>query len=390
MSKWRISRRTMLRGTAASVSLPFLEVMSAATRVGGESGPPRRLVCMFQPNGVYPQAWDVKGTGKNFEFSPILEPLAPHREHVTVVSNLGTPAKGHVAATSAVLTGTPLLVSADDPAFVPKMGVSIDQYVAQRLGRETKLASIELGTEPPRAGGENNLPISFASTVSWSGPSTKVDPEISPRAAFDRLFGAGPNARQRAVENKSLVDRILEDSRRLMRQVSSADKRKLDEYLTSVHDVEKRIDDTLNPKRRTSTWTPKSKPDMAAPEEGIPIRRDVHLRLMIDLLVAALQSDTTRVGTLMMAHGFSRQNFSFLDGVKGDHHSISHHKEDVALTVPYTIVSRWYMSQLAYLIERMKSIDEGGTSLLDNSVVLFACELRDGNGHITKNLPVVV
>ncbi|MEO7651539.1 MAG: DUF1552 domain-containing protein, partial [Bryobacteraceae bacterium] len=183
---------------------------------------------------------------------------------------------------------------------------------------------------------------------------------------------------------------ILEDSRRLMRQVSSADKRKLDEYLTSVHDVEKRIDDTLNPKRRASTWTPKSKPDMAAPEEGIPIRRDVHLRLMIDLLVAALQSDTTRVGTLMMAHGFSRQNFSFLDGVKGDHHSISHHKEDVALTVPYTIVSRWYMSQLAYLIERMKSIDEGGTSLLDNSVVLFACELRDGNGHVTKNLPVVV
>jgi hypothetical protein len=391
--KWQISRRTMLRGAAASVSLPLLEVMGAAApRTGAEvSGPPRRLVCLFQPNGVYPPAWDVKGTGANYEFSPILEPLARLRNDITIISNLGTPAKGHVAATSAVLTGTPLQVQANDDALIPRMGVSIDQFVARKLGQETRLPSLELGTEPPRSGGENNLPISFASTVSWSGPATKVDPEINPRAVFDRLFGSGQNARERAAQNKSLVDRILEDSRRMMRQVSAADKRKLDEYLTSVHDVEKRIDATLSPKQRAAGgWTPKSKPALVAPEDGVPATRDIHLRIMMDLLVAALQTDSTRVTTLMMAHGFSRQNFSFLEGVKGDHHSISHHKEQADLTVPYTIVSRWYVSQYAYLLEKMKSIDEGGSSLLDNSMVLYACELRDGNGHITRNLPIVL
>jgi hypothetical protein len=389
--KWQISRRTMLRGAAASVSLPLLEVMSpAATRVG-EPQPPKRLVCLFQPNGVYPKAWDVTGVGKDFQWSPILEPLAPFRDDVLVVSNLGTPARGHVAATSAILTGTPLQeIGGDQVAFVPKMGVSLDQFVAQKLGSQTRLPSMELGTEPPRSGGENNLPISFASTVSWSGPSTKVDPEINPRAVFDRLFGSKQNAREQALENKRLVDRILEDSRRLMRQVSSADKRKLDEYLTSVHDVDKRIDDTLNPKTASNGWKPKSKPSISAPEDGVPAGRDVHLRIMMDLLLAALQTDSTRVITLMMAHGFSRQNFSFLEGVKGDHHSISHHREQPELTVPYTTISRWYISQFAYLIEKMKGIDEGGATLLDNSIVLYACELRDGNGHITRNLPIVL
>lgn len=381
-----LNRRTLLRGMAASVALPYLEAMSPARTSAAEA--PKRFVTLFQPNGVYPPAWDVRGLGENYEFSPILEPLRAHRGDIQIISNLGTSAKGHVAATSAVLTGTPLQVTANDPAFVPKMGISIDQLLAQKLGQSTRIASLELGTEPPRAGGENNLPISFASTVSWSGPSTKVDPEISPRAVFDRLFGA-KDARQSALENKSLLDRILEDSKRLSRKVSAADKRKLDEYLTSVRDVEKRVERTLAPAPETG-WKPLSKITMEPPPEGIPSKRDVHLRLMMDLLLLALQTDTTRVVTLMMAHGFSRQNFSFLDGVKGDHHSISHHKESPELTLPYTIVSRWYISQYAYLIERMKQIDEGGTSLLDRSIVLYACELRDGNGHTTRNLPIVV
>ncbi len=381
-----LDRRMMLRGMAATVALPYLEAMTPART--SAIGAPKRLVTLFQPNGVYPQAWDVKGAGRDYEFSPILEPLRAHRDDIQIITNLGTNAKGHVAATSAVLTGTPLQVTANDPAFVPKMGISIDQLLAQKLGHQTRLASLELGTEPPRAGGENNLPISFASTVSWSGPSTKVDPEISPRAVFDRLFGA-KDARQSALENRSLLDRILEDSKRLSGKVSAADKRKLDEYLTSVRDVEKRVERTLAPASETQ-WKPQTKITMEPPPEGIPSKRDVHLKLMMDLLLLALQTDTTRVVTLMMAHGFSRQNFSFLDGVKGDHHTISHHKESPELTVPYTIVSRWYMSQYAYLIERMKQIDEGGASLLDHSMVLYTCELRDGNGHTTKNLPVVL
>ena len=391
-STWRISRRTVLRGVAASVSLPLLEVMSPAVARAGASAPkpPLRFACVFQPNGVYPPAWDPKGSGTTYEFSPILEPLAPFREDILLVSNLGTSAKGHVAATSATLTGTPLQVEVNDPAFIPKMGISLDQFMAQKLGHLTRLPSIELGIEPPHSGGENNLPISFASTVSWSADSTKVDPEINPRAAFDRLFSSSRKMREEAAENKYLVDRILEESRRLMRKVSTADQRKLDEYLTSVHDVEKRINQTLSPRQR-SGWTPKSRPALVRPEEGVPDGADVHIRIMMDLLVMALQTDSTRVATLMMGHGFSRQSFPWLDGVKGDHHFISHYgRNEAELTVSYTKISRWFSSQYAYLLQKMKAIDEGGSTLLDNSILLYACELRDGNAHTTKNLPMIL
>lgn len=382
----RLSRRTMLRGMGASVALPWLEAM-AAPRVTA-SGAPKRLVCLFQPNGVYPKAWDVTGTGADYRLSKILEPLAPHKSELLVVSQLSSGAKGHVGATSAFLTGTPITKDANAPAFRPNMGVSLDQFVAQRLGKQTRLASLEVGTEPPRAGGENDLPIAFASSVSWSGPQTKVDPEILPQAVFDRLFGDKAASRKRLEDNKSLLDRVAEDARRLEARLGASDRRKLDEYLTSVRDVEKRIEDSLMP--RASSWTPKSKPVIERPGDGIPARRDEYVRIMMDLLIAALQTDSTRVATFMLAHGFSRQNFTFLDGVKGDHHSISHHKEEADMTTMYTAVTRWYISQLAYLLDRMKGIDEGGASLLDNSIVLYGSGLKDGNAHTTSNLPILL
>ncbi len=388
MSDWRVSRRAVLRGAGVSMGLPLLEVMASAAAKSDPAAAPKRLLCLFHPNGVYPPAWDCKGSGRDFELSPILSPLQHLKSEISVISNLGTSAKGHVAATTALLTGTPLQVTADEASLVPRMGVSLDQMVAKAAGGETKLRSMELGTEPPRAGGENALPISFASTVSWSGPNTKVDPEISPAAAFDRMFGDPAAARKNALRDKSLLDLVRDDSQRLMRRASTADKRKLDEYLGSVRDVEKRIEETLSP--RQTAWAPKVQPALVRPDDGVPARRDIHLKLMMDLMVLALQTDTTRVVTLMMAHGFSRQNFTFLDGVKGDHHSISHHKEDPELTVPYTIVSKWYISRLAYLLDRMKAVDEGTGNLLDHSIVFYGCELRDGNGHTTRNLPVVV
>ncbi len=149
-----LNRRTLLRGMAASVALPYLEAMSPARTSAAEA--PKRFIALFQPNGVYPPAWDVRGSGASYEFSPILEPLRVHRGDIQIITNLGTNAKGHVAATSAVLTGTPLQVTANDPAFVPRMGISIDQLLAQKLGQSTRIASLELGTEPPRAGGEND------------------------------------------------------------------------------------------------------------------------------------------------------------------------------------------------------------------------------------------
>ena len=158
-----------------------------------------------------------------------------------------------------------------------------------------------------------------------------------------------------------------------------------------MRDVEGRIERNLNPADTEAEWQPLIEPELFRPEAGIPQTRDEHLRQMLDLVVLAFQTDTTRVATFMMAHGFSRQNFTFLDGVSGDHHSISHHKENPELTEPYTIVSRWYVSQLAYLVEKMGAIDEGeGRTLLDNTMILYGSALKNGNGHTTQNLPILL
>ena len=388
---WRVSRRTILRGLGASVALPLLDIMepvAAAARVGGSSGAPRRLACIFQPNGVYPKNWDPTGEGAGYELSPILEPLACVKSDVSVLSNLSTGVKGHVQATSSFLTGTPLSRRASGPTVTrADMGVSLDQFTARHIGGETRIRSIELGLDPPRSGGENNLPISFANTVSWAENDTKIEPEINPQAAFDRLFGESRKTPLELDFERSLLDRVADDTQRLQKKASMADRRKLDEYLTAVRDVEKRIQESMKP--RESAWKPLTEPELVRPGERLPESRDKHLRMMMDLLVLALWTDTTRVATLMMAHGFSRQNFTFI-GVNSDHHSISHHKESPDLVADYTKVSCWYVEQFVYLVERMKAIDEGGASLLDNSIVLYGSGLKDGNGHTTKNLPVLL
>ena len=388
MAAKRISRRAVLRGAGATLTLPFLDVMQGASI--GSPKPPVRLAVLFHPNGVYPPNWNVTGEGGEYKLSRTLEPLAPVREHVSVISNISTGVKGHVQATSAFLTGTPLHKKAAGRINTPDMGVSLDQFVASKLGGQTRLRSLELGTEPPRSGGENGLAISFANTISWRADNTKVDPEISPQAAFDRLFGVNKRTRAELLDDKSLIDRVLEDAKRLQQNASQADRHKLDQYLTSVRELEKRIDDNLDPRVNENAWQPMREPDLVRPGDGLPPRGE-HVRQLLDLMVLGFQTDSTRVASFMMAHGFSRQNFTFLDGVKGDHHSISHHKEQLALTEPYTIVSRWYVSNLVYLMEKMSQIDEGsGTSLLDNTMILYGSGLKDGNGHKTRDLPLLL
>ena len=388
-----ISRRAVLRGAGVTLALPFLEsaepLLGAARHAGRRD--PVRLATLFHPNGVYPPNWDPEGAGRDFKLSRILEPLAPVRGEVSVISNLGTGAKGHVGATSAFLTGTPLHKKAAGRINTPSMGTSLDQYVAERVGRNHSIASLEVGTEPPRSGGENGLAISFANTVSWRSDSTKVDPEIEPQAVFDRLFGVSKKTRQHLEDEASIIDFVLEDAKALRAGGSARDRHKLDEFLGSVRDVEKRIDRNLSPANAETAWKPLVEPELYRPEAGIPATRDEHVRQMLDLIVLAFQTNTTRVATFMMAHGFSRQNFTFIEGVNGDHHSISHHKEDPKLTEPYTLVSRWYVSQLVYLVERLQSVQErDGRTLLDNTMVLYGSALKNGNGHTTQNLPVLL
>ena len=299
-----------------------------------------------------------------------------------MVSGLDNTGQGHVQMTGAFLTGLPITNG--------RNAMSLDQMVAKRIGGETPLPSIELGTEPPRQGNASGEPIAFANTVSWSSETTRVSPEINPQVAFDRLFRShsGPEAERRAARRKSVVDLVLDDAKNLRRKASSADQHKIDEYLESVRAVEVRLDKTLNPPERS--WIPPSKPELKRPSDGIPKDRDVHLKLMIDMMVLGFWTDTTRVGTLMTAHGFSRQNFSFLDGVSSDHHGMSHHKNQEDAVRQYTTVSRWYVSQLAYMLEKMSSIDEGDGSLLDHTTVVYGSSMKDGNGHRKENLPIIL
>lgn len=385
---WNISRRTMLRGIGAMIALPHLEIMGQD--IGGTTGStsassaPRRFISMFIPNGVMPRDWNVKETGTNYKISPILAPLSEMRDDFSIVSGLDNPASGHVKMTGAFLTGV----------SIGKNGaaVSLDQQIAQKIGSQTRFESLVLGIEPPRQG-TAGLPISMASTISWNTPTTRVSPEINPRIAFDRLFrsGQGPEAAKEAQLKKSVIDLVLDDAKSIHRKASYLDKQKIDEYLESIRSVEKRLEKTINPAE--ASWSPPTKPsleDFNQPPSGIPRQKDVHLRMMMDIMVLSLWTDTTRVCTLMAAHGFSRQNFTFLNGVRGDHHSISHHKNQSAKLAEYTKVSKWYSEQLAYLMQRLKNIDEGENNLLDNSLILYGSGMKDGNGHIRKDLPIVV
>lgn len=393
MARDFVSRRAVLRGMGVTLALPFLDATEAAlgaARLKAHAAPVR-IATLFHPNGVYPQNWDAEGEGPTYTLSRILKPLEPVREDVSVISNLGTGAKGHVGATSSFLTGTPLHKKAAGRINTPNMGTSLDQFIAERVGHRNSIASLEVGTEPPRSGGENGLAISYANTVSWRSDSTKVDPEIEPQAVFDRLFGVSEKTREELADEASIIDHVLQDAKALRRRGSEADRRKLDEYLTSVRDVEKRIHRNLAPDSKEVDWKPAIEPELFRPDAGIPATRDEHLRQMLDLIVLAFQTNTTRVATFMMAHGFSRQNFTFLNGVSGDHHSISHHKENPELTEPYTIVSQWYVSQLVYLVERLKSIPErDGRTLLDNTMILYGSALKNGNGHTTQDLPILL
>lgn len=385
----------MLKGMGAMLALPKLEIMAMAeeaaksgvARVSAASsvGAPLRFISIFQPNGVYPKAWDVIGEGTDYQFSTILKPLESIREDLLVISGLNnTAGGGHVGMTSAFLSGHAVMNGRSD--------TSLDQKIAQQIGGDTAFDSLVLGTEPPRQG-RAGQPISMANTVSWSSPTTRISPEINPRVAFDRLFrdNSGPEAKRAAELKKSVVDIVLEDAKSLKRKASYLDQHKLDEYLDSVRSVETQLDRTIQPPERN--WIPPTSPseqDFFRPEPGIPRNRAEHLRLMMDIMILSLWTDTTRVSTLMTAHGFSRQNFSFIEGVSGDHHGISHHKEQKKSVDQYTTVSTWYIEQFKYFLERMKSIDEDGSSLLDNSIVLYGSGMKDGNGHKKNNLPILI
>lgn len=393
-----ISRRTLLRGVGAALALPWLEAMQVRKLLGSQqdNAPGKALVRMavlFMPNGVPPKKWTPEGEGTEFKLSPILEPLAPHQKDILVLSQLwnknADSGDGHYVKTAGLLTSTTInkTVGVD----LNCNGISMDQVAAQKIGHLTPLPSIELGIEPVAVGIDGVVGYTrvYGAHIAWRGPTSPLAKEINPKLAYERIVRAGQQGGASLEADRSVLDLVMEDAKELQGKLGANDRRRVDEYLESVRTLEQRMDRLAN--AQGDPWKPRSSYDgMPKPNEKIPDAHLEHCRLMMDLMVLAFQTDTTRVATFMFGNSVSNINFSWLDGVSDAHHSLSHHQNEEDKLRQYERIAKWHMEQYAYMLDRLKGIREGEQSLLENSMVMFGSDLRDGNAHDPHNLPIVL
>jgi hypothetical protein len=390
----------MLRGMGTAIALPFLDAMVTDKAFGATPGvkPPKRMACIYFPNGVWQEAWIPKEVGKPFALPYSLEPLARWQRKLNIYSGLDKAASrqgdGHYAKTANFLTGKPVAKTTGKDISVG--GISMDQLVARELGGMTPLPSMELAIDPVISGIDSNVGYTrlYGSYISWRSATQPVAREINPRFAYERLFGSKDKEGREMTQEKrgdfqSMLDLAYEDAKRLRGRLGRDDQVKLDEYLDAIRAVEKRIEFAMKPDPRE--WQPDNVPsDHAMTAPATPGDFPEHVRLMLDLMVLAFQTDSTRVMSFMFANDVSGRNFSFLPGVSSGHHQVSHHENNDDKIRQYTEITRWHTRQFAYLLEKLDSIPEGDGTLLDNSMLLFGSSLSDGNRHDPNNLPIVV
>jgi hypothetical protein len=369
--------------------------LGAATNVGG--GPPRRMAFMFVPNGVHVPDWSPKTTGFGFDLPYILEPLAGVRDDLLVVSGLthdkgranGDGAGDHARSASVFLTGAqPRKTSGSNI----RSGVSADQHAARLIGHQTRFPSLELGCEEGRGAGncDSGYSCAYSSNISWSSESTPVGKETNPRLVFERLFSDKPssevdkNFARRQVLRKSILDFVSDDARRLQKRLGGNDQRKLDEYLNGVREIERRIELA---ERESAAGETVEVLGYDAPA-GQPKEYGDHVRIMFDMMALAFQTDATRIATFMLANAGSNRSYRNLD-IPDGHHELSHHQGDPAKHAKIRKINRFHVHQLAYFLEKLKSIPEGDGNLLDNCMIVYGSGLSDGNRHNNENLPVL-
>lgn len=411
-----ISRRTILKGLGVSMCLPWLESVARPAWAEGKTemapnsagGPPIRMAALYMPNGVNPKAWLPEGKDADWKLSPILEPLANVKSDILVLTELMNKASiqgdGHYVKVAPWLTGT--AITKTTGSELRSGGVSLDQMVAQRIGNLTPLPSLELSVEPVTMGVDTNVGFTrlYGSHISWSSPTTPVTREINPQQAFDRLFR--PRTQRSALEmesDQSVLDAVLGEAKTLRGQIGSADRAKLDEYFSSIRAVEKRIAFDAARRKAEMDADPQSRREVEklggrikdyyadpARQSERSIDHTEQVRLMMDIIALAFWTDATRVATFMFGNEVSGKNFSFLDGVNGGHHQISHHENDPAKIAQYQKINIWHIQQYGYLLDKLKSIKEGNGTLLDNCMVMFGSGMKDGNAHAPENLPIVL
>lgn len=377
-----LSRRAFLRGVGVTMALPWLESVAVwgdeVPAHRPDSTPPVRFACLFAGNGFHSREWWAKGEGASMTLGKVLEPLNPWREKMLFIRGLYNEQALiggiHSCQTGNLLTGAHLA-----PGGEVRSGISCDQVLAIRTKGQTKVPSLVLGTEPPIAAIHKNYSMIYSSHISWSSATTPTPLELYPALAFDRLFRDEVSRTDRSV-----LDAVMEDTRGLRHRVSVADQRRLDEYLSSVREVEQRID-AAGKAGRLQGWRPTlAQPDRPRPPDGIPQDIDQHMRLMCDILVLAFRTDTTRVGTLKLNNDHSSLRFPHLKVDYMIHHLLSHTDSDDWLKV-----NQFFTAQLAYLAQKLDAVQEGERTLLDNSMVLFCSSMMTGH-HNNDQLPVVL
>ena len=395
-----ISRRTMLKGVGTAIALPWLESLAfaaAPTASTAAAGVPKRLAFVYVPNGVNMTEWTQKEEGKLSKLTGILEPLNPFKDHVNVIDGMtldkgranGDGPGDHARAMSSFLTGRQARKTSGADI---RVGMSADQHVAQIIGDNTKFPSLELGIERGQQAGncDSGYSCAYSSNLSWRGESTPNAKEIDPKLVFERLFGGNDPKElaaaraKRELYNKSVLDFVAEDAKQLNKTLGQGDQRKLDEYLSSVREVEQRIE-----KARAVNSAPAPKPTMAQPT-GVPKEVADHMKLMADLMVLAFQTDLTRVATLPLSNDGSNRPYKFIEVPEG-HHDLSHHGSDPAKLAKIAKINKFYLEQLAYLVSKLKAAKEAdGSTLLDNIMLVYGSGLGDGNAHNHDNLPILL
>jgi hypothetical protein len=379
------SRRQFLRGAGVALALPWMESLPL---LAASNKPPVRFATLYFSNGVEPIHWWAKGSGSSMEIGPGLAPMMPYREDFTFLRGLYN--QQAVASTSPHLGRMPNLLSGANVSLDPnniRVGTTFDQVLARQIGGRTAVPSLVLGIEPNELRLEDGVSMIYGSCISWATPTRPATKEIYPARAFDLLVGDGSGRKL----DRSILDAVLQETHDLQPKISSSDRHKLDEYLASIRDIENRID-RAGKQERLEGWRPTlEKPNMPRPANELPQNVPDHMKLMLDLMVLAFQMDKTRIATCMLNNDLSQMNFRFVEGVQGALPlDLTHNGKAPAAEAMYLKTNQFHVQQFGYLIKRLKEIDEGGQSILDNSMLLLCSNLFDGDAHSADQMPMLL
>jgi hypothetical protein len=389
ITKRALPRRTFLRGIGAAVALPMLDAMAPA--LSAAPAAPRRLGFIYVSNGVIQDQWNPATTGTGFAFTPILKPLEPLREHLNVLSGLahlqadtfGDGTGDHPRASAVWLSG----VHAWDrtrPGVEVRLAVTADQIAAREIGKDTRLASLEMNVDNPTQGACDSGDCFYVNTVSWRNETTPNVAESHPRVVFERLFGDGGSAAQRlalAKSTGSILDSVTREVNRLAGTLGAGDRTKLAEYMDSVREIEQRIQNTET-RGAQSVELPERPTD-------IPDSFEAHTKLMLDLQVLAYRADATRVFSMVMARELSSRTYPFI-GVPEQHHAVSHHRNDPDQIAKKAKIDNYHVQLFAGFLEKLRDSPDGDGSLLDHSLIMYGGGMGDGNLHRHQDLPCVL